>query len=158
MPYSRSSFERVGHAVGEAYVAQHQHVEQGLIEGYAVAHGAAAACVMLRGLCMTVHKLRQEEVNARLHELPEWALREEKLHREYEFDGFAEAFGFMSTCALLAQKQDHHPEWFNVFNRVVVDLTTHDAGGISALDFALAGEMERAASAFPRADSMRRRP
>ncbi len=51
----------------------------------------------------------------------------------------------MSTCALLAQKQDHHPEWFNVFDRVVVDLTTHDSGGVSALDFSLAAAMEKAA-------------
>jgi len=95
---------------------------------------------------MNVHKLSHEEVKTRLHELPGWALREGKLHREYKFGGFAEAFGFMSTCALVAQKQDHHPEWFNVFDRVVVDLSTDDAGGISALDFALAVAMDKAAS------------
>lgn len=94
---------------------------------------------------MHVSKLSTEEVHSRLRELPTWALHDGKLHREYKFGGFAEAFGFMSTCALLAQKQDHHPEWFNAFDRVVVDLTTDDAGGISALDFALAAEMERAA-------------
>jgi 4a-hydroxytetrahydrobiopterin dehydratase len=94
---------------------------------------------------MKITKLPDEEVKARLHDLHGWALRDGKLHREYEFHGFAEAFGFMSTCALVAQKQDHHPEWFNVFNRVVVDLTTHDAGGVSARDFALATEMEKAA-------------
>jgi 4a-hydroxytetrahydrobiopterin dehydratase len=94
-------------------------------------------------------------VKTRLHDLPGWALREGKLHREYKFGGFAEAFGFMSTCALVEQKQDHHPEWFNVFNRVVVDLTTDDAGGISALDFALALEMEKAAS-LPRRDPLSR--
>ena len=96
---------------------------------------------------MKVHRLSPEEVKTRLHELPGWALREAKLHREYKFAGFAEAFGFMSTCALVAQKQDHHPEWSNVFDRVVIDLTTDDAGGISALDFALAVEMDKAA--FP---------
>ena len=74
-------------------------------------------------------------------------LQDGKLHREYKFDGFAEAFAFMSTCAAIAQKQDHHPEWFNAFDRVVVDLTTDDAGGVSALDFALAAEMEKAAHA-----------
>ena len=94
---------------------------------------------------MKVSKLSDKEVKAQLHELPGWALRDGKLHREYKFGGFAEAFGFMSTCALVAQKQDHHPEWSNVFDRVVVDLTTDDAGGISALDFALAAEMEKAA-------------
>ena len=94
---------------------------------------------------MKIPKLSDAEVKLRLHELPDWALTNGKLHREYKFQGFAEAFGFMSTCALVAEKQDHHPAWFNVFNRVVVDLTTDDAGGISALDFALAAEMEQAA-------------
>ena len=94
---------------------------------------------------MKIPRLSDEDVKARLDKLPGWALQGGKLHREYKFGDFAEAFGFMSTCALVAQKQDHHPEWFNVFDRVVVDLTTHDAGGISALDFALAAEMEKAA-------------
>ena len=95
---------------------------------------------------MKVPKLSHEELKTRLHDLPGWAVRNGKLHREYKFGGFAEAFGFMSTCALVAQKQDHHPEWFNVFDRVVVDLSTDDAGGISALDFALAVAMDKAAS------------
>jgi 4a-hydroxytetrahydrobiopterin dehydratase len=94
---------------------------------------------------MKVSKLTNAEVKVGLQGLPGWALHNGKLHREYKFGDFSEAFGFMATCALVAQKQDHHPEWFNVFDRVVVDLTTHDAGGISALDFALATEMERAA-------------
>jgi 4a-hydroxytetrahydrobiopterin dehydratase len=94
---------------------------------------------------MKIAKLSDKDVAARLHELPGWALAAGKLHREYKFGGFAEAFGFMSTCALVAQKKDHHPEWSNVFDRVVVDLTTHDAGGITALDFALATEMEAVA-------------
>jgi len=94
---------------------------------------------------MKVTKLSDKEVQTQLHELRGWALRDGKLHREYKFGGFAEAFGFMATCALVAQKQDHHPEWSNVFDRVVVDLTTDDAGGISTLDFALAAEMEKAA-------------
>jgi len=100
---------------------------------------------------MKIPRLSDDEVKARLNKLPGWALEGGKLHREYKFAGFAEAFGFMSTCALVAQKQDHHPEWFNVFDRVVVDLTTHDAGGISALDFALAAEMEKAAEPLGRA-------
>jgi 4a-hydroxytetrahydrobiopterin dehydratase len=94
---------------------------------------------------MKIAKLSDKDVTARLHELPGWTLAAGKLHREYKFGGFAEAFGFMSTCALVAQKKDHHPEWSNVFDRVVVDLATHDAGGITALDFALATEMEAAA-------------
>jgi 4a-hydroxytetrahydrobiopterin dehydratase len=94
---------------------------------------------------MKIPRLSDEDLKTQLDKLPGWALEDGKLHREYTFGGFAEAFGFMTTCALVAQKQDHHPEWFNVFDRVVVDLTTHDAGGISALDFALAREMEKAA-------------
>jgi 4a-hydroxytetrahydrobiopterin dehydratase len=82
--------------------------------------------------------MRDEDVRARLHKPPGWALEDGKLHRDSKFGGFAEAFGFMSTCALVAQKLEHHREWFNVFDRVVVDLTMHDADGISALDFALA--------------------
>jgi 4a-hydroxytetrahydrobiopterin dehydratase len=101
--------------------------------------------VRASGHDMNVPRLSDAEVKVRLHELPDWALTNGKLHREYKFRGFAEAIGFMSTCAVVAQKQDHHPEWFNVFNRVVVNLTTDDAGGISALDFALAAEMEKAA-------------
>ncbi len=92
---------------------------------------------------MKIPKLSDEDVKARLDRLPGWALEDGKLRREYKFGDFAEAFGFMSTCALVAQKQDHHLEWFNVFDRVIVDLTTHDAGGISALDFALAGRWKR---------------
>jgi 4a-hydroxytetrahydrobiopterin dehydratase len=113
--------------------------------------GGIAVIPRLRGMdhaCgrrMKIPRLSDEDVKARLVKLPGWVLEDGKLHREYKFSGFPEAFGFMSTCALVAQKQDHHPEWSNVFDRVVVDLTTHDAGGISALDFALATEMEKAA-------------
>jgi 4a-hydroxytetrahydrobiopterin dehydratase len=94
---------------------------------------------------MKTFKLNDSAVKAGLQALPGWALHDGKLHREYKFGDFSEAFGFMTRCALVAQAQDHHPEWSNVFDRVVVDLTTHDAGGISTLDFALATEMEKAA-------------
>ncbi len=94
---------------------------------------------------MKMPKLTEVELKERLQRLPGWVVRDGKLHRDYTFADFSDAFGFMATCALIAQKQDHHPEWFNVFNRVVVDLTTHDAGGISALDFDLATAMEKAA-------------
>ena len=92
-----------------------------------------------------IPKLGDAAVKSGLQKLPGWALHDGKLHREYKFGDFSEAFGFMARCALVAQGLDHHPEWFNVFDRVVVDLTTDDAGGISALDFALATEMEKAA-------------
>ncbi len=68
-----------------------------------------------------------------------------KLHKTYQFSDFEEAFGFMSKVAVIAERMNHHPEWFNVYRTVVVDLTTHDAGGLSALDFQLASEMDQAA-------------
>lgn len=95
---------------------------------------------------MATPRLSPDEITARLAQLPAWTLAAGKLHREYRFATFVDAFGFMARCALVAEKRDHHPEWFNVYNRVVVDLTTHDAGGISAKDFDLAAEMERLAT------------
>jgi 4a-hydroxytetrahydrobiopterin dehydratase len=71
-----------------------------------------------------------------------WALIEGKLHKEFQFADFIEAFGFMTRVALVAQAMDHHPEWFNVYKTVRVDLATHDAGGITELDFSLASRME----------------
>ena len=62
--------------------------------------------------------------------------------KTYKFTDFVEAWGFMSRVAILAEKKNHHPEWFNVYNRVEVTLTTHDAGGLSALDVELASEMD----------------
>ena len=92
---------------------------------------------------MATPKLSTDEITQRLTKLPKWTLENGKLHRAYKFDTFTRAFGFMASCALVAEKMDHHPEWFNVYNNVVVDLTTHDAGGISAKDFELAEAMER---------------
>ena len=72
--------------------------------------------------------------------VPGWALVEgrDALFREFRFENFNAAFGFMARVALLAEKQDHHPEWFNVWNRVAITLTTHDAGGLSKRDIKLA--------------------
>jgi 4a-hydroxytetrahydrobiopterin dehydratase len=78
------------------------------------------------------------ELHHALTTLPDWAMKEGKLHRDYQFPDFVHAFGFMATAALAIEKLNHHPEWFNVYNKVVVDLTTHDAGGISAKDIELA--------------------
>ena len=75
----------------------------------------------------------------------EWSIESEKLHRPFKFRDFAEAFAFMSEIAIRAEKMDHHPEWANVYNRVDVDLVTHDAGGLTELDFELATFMNRAA-------------
>jgi 4a-hydroxytetrahydrobiopterin dehydratase len=88
-------------------------------------------------------KLASEEVQTRLQALPHWSLREGRLQRELRFDSFERAFGFMTALALVAQRLNHHPEWFNVYNRVSIQLWTHDAGGITALDFALAEAAER---------------
>jgi 4a-hydroxytetrahydrobiopterin dehydratase len=88
-------------------------------------------------------KLSDAEVQSRLAEVAGWSVVNGKLHRELKFADFVAAFGFMTRAALVAEKQDHHPEWFNVWNKVVVDLTTHDAGGISDRDFALAAAMNR---------------
>ena len=85
--------------------------------------------------------LASEDVQSRLSDLAGWKLEGGKLHREFQFANFAEAFGFMTQVALQAEKMDHHPEWSNVYNRLEVDLTTHDAGGITELDFELASHM-----------------
>lgn len=71
-------------------------------------------------------------------ELPVWQLDGEHLKRSFRFKDFSEAWGFMNRVALLAEAQDHHPEWFNVYNKVDIALTTHDAGGLSARDVRLA--------------------
>ena len=91
-------------------------------------------------------KLDSREIEARLSSLPSWEVREGKLHRDFEFEDFNRAFAFMTQVAQVADKMDHHPEWFNVYSRVSVDLQTHDAGGLTELDFELAQAMDRAAS------------
>lgn len=90
-------------------------------------------------------KLSDVEIRDRLRTVPGWSLTEGKLRREFKFARFVEAFGFMSSLALVAEKLDHHPEWSNVYNRVVIDLQTHDADGITELDFELATAANRLA-------------
>jgi 4a-hydroxytetrahydrobiopterin dehydratase len=90
---------------------------------------------------MAITQSTEAEIGAALAQLPGWQLRDGKLYRRFQFRDFVEAFGFMSRAALIAEKSDHHPEWFNVYHTVEVWLTTHDAGGISARDFALAAAM-----------------
>ena len=96
---------------------------------------------------MTIEKLDAQRVQQKLAELPNWELRDEKLYRKFSFENFVEAFGFMTKAALLAETMNHHPEWSNVYNRVEVYLTTHDANGISEKDFELARLMSKYASA-----------
>lgn len=77
--------------------------------------------------------------------LPEWKLDGEHLRRTFRFADFSQAFGFMARVALLAEKMNHHPEWSNVWNRVEIGLTTHDAGGLSARDVQLAKAIDAVA-------------
>jgi 4a-hydroxytetrahydrobiopterin dehydratase len=89
--------------------------------------------------------LSKSDVLTRLAARGAWMILNDRLHREFRFTDFSEAFGFMARVALVAEKLDHHPDWSNVFNRVVVSLHTHDAGGLTDLDFRLAEEMDRIA-------------
>jgi 4a-hydroxytetrahydrobiopterin dehydratase len=89
---------------------------------------------------MAIPQLTQAERDAALASLPEWRQRDDGLaiERKFKFADFNEAFGFMTRVALLADKYDHHPEWLNVYNRVAMTLTTHDAGGLSQRDVTMA--------------------
>ncbi len=89
-----------------------------------------------------IQKLGDAEIAARLKTLDGWTLEHGKLHRELKFADFSEAFGFMTRVALAAEAMNHHPEWFNVWSTVRIDLTTHDAGGISERDFELAAKID----------------
>jgi 4a-hydroxytetrahydrobiopterin dehydratase len=96
---------------------------------------------------MSRSKLTEQEIEGSLAALnasaaSPWRVADGKLHKEFQFRDFSEAFGFMARAALVAESMDHHPEWCNVYNTVRVDLATHDAGGITELDFTLAGRME----------------
>lgn len=90
-------------------------------------------------------RLTDDEIEKKLEGLPGWQRRGDKLARQFKFGTFVEAFGWMSSIALVAEKLDHHPEWKNVYNRVDVELMTHDASGITALDFELAARMSELA-------------
>jgi len=92
-------------------------------------------------------KLDEKARETALADLSAWQLVEgrDAITRTYKFANFNEAFAFMTRCALKAEKMDHHPEWFNVYNRVVVTLTTHDCDGLSDLDVKLAKFMDAAA-------------
>ena len=91
---------------------------------------------------MAAEKLTNSEIEAHLEGVAGWSVEDGKLHKQFQFETFVEAFGFMTSLALIAEKMNHHPEWFNVYNRVTIDLMTHDVGGISDLDFQLAKEAD----------------
>lgn len=100
---------------------------------------------------MTVQKFNDNDVQQALHSLnekadPKWTIEDGKLSKAFKFKDFQQAFGFMTMCAIYAEKKDHHPEWFNVYNKVNVQLTTHEVSGLSEKDFDLASKMESNAS------------
>lgn len=76
-------------------------------------------------------------------QLPGWKLKENTLNRDFKFKNFVEAFSFMCSIALIAEKMDHHPDWSNSYNKVKITLTTHEAGGITQRDFELAKAIDR---------------
>jgi 4a-hydroxytetrahydrobiopterin dehydratase len=83
-------------------------------------------------------RLSELEIEEELKKLSEWSVKNDKLRKEFKFDNFNQAFGFMTRAAMEIEKMNHHPEWFNVYNRITVELTTHDAGGITKNDVDLA--------------------
>ena len=94
---------------------------------------------------MPVVQLTEAERAEALRELPQWTLRDDAsaIYRSFRFGDFSEAFAFMTRVALLAEKHDHHPEWSNIYNRVEVTLTTHDANGLSQRDVNMAWAIDR---------------
>ncbi|MBT8344754.1 MAG: 4a-hydroxytetrahydrobiopterin dehydratase [Desulfofustis sp.] len=95
---------------------------------------------------MTTDKATAAEIDEFLDSLSEWTAVDNSLKRVFSFRNFREAFGFMAEAALVAERKNHHPDWSNVYNRVTVQLTTHDAGGITTKDFDVARQMELIAS------------
>ena len=88
-------------------------------------------------------KLTAEELQEELESLTNWEVVDGKLHREFQFENFIEAFAFMTKLAIVAERINHHPDWSNVYNKVTVDLITHDVNGISILDCDLARAADR---------------
>jgi 4a-hydroxytetrahydrobiopterin dehydratase len=88
-------------------------------------------------------RLSAKDVDSRIPTLRGWRRTRGTLHKTFTFTDFSEAFAFMARAALAAEKMNHHPDWSNAWNKVTVDLSTHDAGGITKLDCALAAEMNR---------------
>ena len=88
--------------------------------------------------------LSATDVEVRLPDIPAWSLADGKLHRELEFGNFVDAFGFMAMVALIAERENHHPDWSNSWNKVVIDIVNHGAGGITEACFALATAINKA--------------
>ena len=93
-----------------------------------------------------LRRLDDTDIAAHLAALDGWELDGDRIRRTFRFESFTHAFGWMSEIAIIAEKLNHHPEWSNVYNRVTVELTTHDVDGLSDLDFTLAARMDAAAA------------
>lgn len=89
--------------------------------------------------------MTEAELAAQLASLDGWEQRADRICKQFKFKDFVEAFGWMTQVALIAERMNHHPEWQNVYNRVSVELTTHDSGGVTARDVKLAQAMDRLA-------------
>ena len=89
--------------------------------------------------------LTSEEIDAERASVPSWEVVDGRLHRRFTFADFSEAFGFMARVALAAEKLDHHPDWSNSWNTVVIDIVSHDAGGLTEACFELARRIDSAA-------------
>ena len=87
---------------------------------------------------MAIEQIFDHQLEQQLNRITGWSVVAGKLRREFTFPDFVEAFGFMSRVALVAESNNHHPEWFNVYNTVRIDLSTHEVGGISSRDIQLA--------------------
>ncbi len=88
-------------------------------------------------------KLNEQKIAVQLKKLKGWTVKDSKLHRVFEFRDFSQAFGFMTQVALAAETMGHHPDWSNAWNKVVVELTTHSAGGLTQNDFDLAAKIQQ---------------
>jgi 4a-hydroxytetrahydrobiopterin dehydratase len=94
---------------------------------------------------MAASKLTEQQIASNLAALKGWSVENGNLHRAFEFKDFSQAFSFMTQVALAAEKMDHHPDWSNSWNKVVIDLVTHSAGGITQNDFNLATKIQQIA-------------
>jgi 4a-hydroxytetrahydrobiopterin dehydratase len=92
---------------------------------------------------MAIQKLSEVEISSAIAQLAGWTVIDHKLQKNFKFRDFVEAFGFISKVAIASEKMGHHPELFNVYNKVKIDLVTHDANGITSLDFELAQKIDK---------------
>ena len=92
---------------------------------------------------MEPYLLQDEELKELVYKIPGWEIKSEQIQREFNFTNFIEAFSFMTKVALLCEKYNHHPNWENVYSKVIIKLNTHDLGGITNMDQSLASEINQ---------------